>query len=334
MSPLAFIVAVIALAWTYDFFNGMNDAANAIATSVSTRALTPRQAILLARTLNVLGAFFTTEVAKTIGKGIVVADAVTQPVVLAALIGASSWAGVCTRLGIPISITHSLVAGMMGAGLAAGGLAVLNWPSLTKIGYAMVFSPVGGFIGGFALMLLTYWAFRRFLPAVVTRVFRHGQVVSAAFMAFAHGANDTQNAMGAITAALLAGGFLSEFKVPVWVIAGSAFFMGLGTSVGGWRVIKTMGMRMVKLQPPQGFAAEVSSASVILLATVLGLPISTTHVISTAIMGVGVTRRLSAVRWGIAGHIVAAWVFTFPGAALIGAGSFYLVTALVRAFGV
>ncbi len=333
MNPIGFVVAVIVLAWVYDFFNGMNDAANAIATSVSTRALTPRQAIILARTLNFAGAFVTTEVAKTIGKGIVRTEALTQPVVLAGLVGATAWAWACTWLGLPISITHSLVGGLMGAGFAAAGVAALNWTGLTKIGYAMVFSPVAGFAGGFALMLATYWAFRRAAPAVVTRIFRYGQIVSASYMAFAHGANDTQNAMGAITAALLAGGFISEFKVPLWVMLGSAFFMGVGTSFGGWRVIRTMGMRMVKLQPVQGFSAEVSAASVALGATLLGLPISTTHAISTAVMGVGATRRLSAVRWGIAGHIVGAWIFTFPGAAGIAVASYYVIAALLRLFG-
>lgn len=332
MSSAMFIVIVVLLAWTYDFFNGMNDAANAIATSVSTRALSPRQAVVLARTLNFLGAFLTTEVAKTIGRGIVRPEFLTQPLVLAALIGASAWAGICTWLGLPISITHSLVGGLIGAGWAAAGTRALNFAGLFKIGYAMVVSPVGGFLGGFALMLAAYWAFRRVLPTVVTRVFRYGQILTASYVAFAHGANDTQNAMGIITAALLAAGFIKEFHVPLWVMIGSATFMGIGTSFGGWRVIRTMGMRMVKLQPVQGFSAEASAATVILGATLLGLPISTTHVISTAVMGVGATRRLSAVRWGVAGHIVGAWILTFPGAALIGAVSYYVVLGLMRVF--
>ncbi|MDR5694525.1 MAG: inorganic phosphate transporter [Armatimonadota bacterium] len=333
MPSIVFIVAVLILAWSYDFFNGMNDAANAIATSVSTRALTPRQAILLARTLNFLGAFLTTEVAKTIGKGVVRSEALTEPMVLAALIGATAWAWLCTHYGIPISITHSLVAGLMGAGWAGGGFQALQLRGFVKIAYAMIVSPVTGFLGGFALMLLAYWIFRRMLPTVVTRIFRYGQILSASYMAFAHGANDTQNAMGVITAALLAGGFIKEFKVPWWVILGSAFFMGLGTSFGGWRVIRTMGMRMVKLQPIQGFSAEASAATVMIVASLLGLPISTTHVISTAIMGVGATRRLSAVRWGIAGHIVAAWIFTFPGAAAIAAIAYYLLIGGLRLLG-
>jgi len=330
---LVFVIAVVVLAWTYDFFNGMNDAANAIATSISTRALTPRQAILLARTLNFLGAFLTTEVAKTIGKGVVRSEFLTEPMVLAALIGAVVWAWLCTHYGIPISITHSLIAGLMGAGWAGGGLQALLLGGLLRIGYAMVISPISGFIGGFVLMLMAYWLFQRMLPTAVSRLFRYGQILSASYMAFAHGANDTQNAMGVITAALLAGGFIKEFRVPWWVILGSAFFMGLGTSFGGWRVIRTMGMRMVKLQPIQGFSAEASAATVMVLATLLGLPISTTHVISTAIMGVGATRRLSAVRWGIAGHIVAAWIFTFPGAAGIGAIAYYLITFGLRLLG-
>jgi PiT family inorganic phosphate transporter len=334
MSPLAFVIAVVIVAWTYDFFNGMNDAANAIATTVSTRALTPRQAIVLARTMNFAGAFLTTEVARTIGKGIVHPDALTQAVVLSAVVGAAAWAGICTRLGIPISITHSLVAGMMGAGWASGGLGALNLHRLTGIGYGMIFSPLGGFLGGFALMLACYWGLRRLMPGVVTRIFRYGQILSAAYVSLAHGANDTQNAMGIITAALLAGNFIPEFEVPLWVIVGSAFFMALGTSVGGWRVIRTLGMRLVKLQPVQGFSAEVSAATTITAATLMGIPISTTHVISTAIMGVGATRRLSAVRWGIAGHIVAAWIFTFPGAAAIAAAAYFLIDLFLGRTGV
>jgi PiT family inorganic phosphate transporter len=322
---LTFLAIVVALAWTYDFFNGMNDAANAIATTISTRALTPSQAIFLAWCMNVLGAFITTAVAKTMGKGVVDPSAMDQLVVISSLVGASVWSAACTYGGIPISITHALVGGIIGAASAAHGLSVVKLAGMKKILIAMFVSPVLGFVGGYILLVLIFWAVRDKMPSRVNKFFRFGQIASASFMALSHGTNDTQNAMGIITAALVVGGFLKEFHVPTWVIVGSAFFMGLGTSVGGWKVIRTMGMKMVKLRPVHGFTAEFSAGAVILIASLLGAPISTTHVISTAIMGVGATHRLSAVRWGVALHIVVTWVLTIPGAALLSAGTFELL---------
>ena len=295
----------------------MNDAANAIATTVSTRALTPRQAIILARTMNVLGAFLTTEVAKTIGKGVVDPGSIDQLVVISALAGAIGWSALCTYLGIPISITHALVGGLMGAAIIAKGFAVIHYAGIQKIVIAMVLSPLAGFLAGFILMVMIYWLFRKALPEKVNKGFKYGQIVSAALMSLSHGSNDTQNAMGMITAALLVGGFIDSFQVPVWVILGSAIFMGLGTSFGGWKIIRTMGMRLVKLKPVHGFTAEFSAAATIMISTLLGAPVSTTHVISASIMGVGSTQRLSAVRWGIASNIVLTWILTFPGSALI-----------------
>jgi PiT family inorganic phosphate transporter len=315
--PLLFLIIVISLAWSYDFYNGMNDAANAIATTVSTRALTPRQAIILARTMNVLGAFLTTEVAKTIGKGVVDPGSIDQLVVISALAGAIGWSALCTYLGIPISITHALVGGLMGAAIIAKGFAVIHYAGIQKIVIAMVLSPLAGFLAGFILMVMIYWLFRKALPEKVNKGFKYGQIVSAALMSLSHGSNDTQNAMGMITAALLVGGFIDSFQVPVWVILGSAIFMGLGTSFGGWKIIRTMGMRLVKLKPVHGFTAEFSAAATIMISTLLGAPVSTTHVISASIMGVGSTQRLSAVRWGIASNIVLTWILTFPGSALI-----------------
>ena len=315
--PLLFLMIVISLAWSYDFYNGMNDAANAIATTVSTRALTPRQAIILARTMNVLGAFLTTEVAKTIGKGVVDPGSIDQLVVISALAGAIGWSALCTYLGIPISITHALVGGLMGAAIIAKGFAVIHYAGIQKIVIAMVLSPLAGFLAGFILMVMIYWLFRKALPEKVNKGFKYGQIVSAALMSLSHGSNDTQNAMGMITAALLVGGFIDSFQVPVWVILGSAIFMGLGTSFGGWKIIRTMGMRLVKLKPVHGFTAEFSAAATIMISTLLGAPVSTTHVISASIMGVGSTQRLSAVRWGIASNIVLTWILTFPGSALI-----------------
>ncbi|TFG67358.1 MAG: inorganic phosphate transporter [Anaerolineales bacterium] len=315
--PLLFLIIVISLAWTYDYYNGMNDAANAIATTVSTRALTPRQAIILARTMNILGAFLTTEVAKTMGKGVVDPASMDQLVVIAALAGASGWSALCTFFGIPISITHALVGGILGGAILGKGFAVINLAGIQKIIIAMILSPLAGFLGGFILMIVIFWLFRKALPAKVNKGCKYGQIVSAALMSLSHGSSDAQNAMGVITAALLVGGFIDSFHVPVWVIIGSALFMGLGTSVGGWKVIKTMGMRLVKLKPVHGFTAEFSSAAVIMISTLLGAPVSTTHVISTSIMGVGSTQRLSAVRWGIASNIVLTWLLTFPGSALM-----------------
>lgn len=327
--PLLFLVIVIALAWIYDFFNGMNDAANAIATTVSTRALTPRQAIILARTMNILGAFLTTEVAKTMGKGVVDPASIDQLIIIAALAGASCWSAICTFLGIPISITHALVGGILGGAIIGKGFAVIRLAGIRKIIIAMILSPLAGFLGGFILMIIIFWLFRKALPSKINRSFRYGQIVSAAFMSLSHGSNDTQNAMGIITAALLVGGFIDSFHVPVWVIFGSALFMGIGTSVGGWKVIKTMGMRMVKLKPSHGFTAEFSSAVVIMISTFLGAPISTTHVISTSIMGVGATQRLSAVRWGVAFHIVFTWILTIPGAALMSITVYWILRLII-----
>ncbi|MEE9226007.1 MAG: inorganic phosphate transporter [Bacteroidota bacterium] len=311
------IIIIIVLAWVYDFVNGMNDCANAIATTVSTRALSPRQAVFLAFVFNVLGAFITTEVAKTIGKGIVDPSFMNFPIIVSSLIGAIVWAAFCTHYGIPISITHSLVGGLMGAGVAAEGIGVLQSAGVRKIFIAMIVSPFAGFAVGFLLLAAIFWLWRRARPDVASTFFRRFQVVSAAFMALSHGANDTQNAMGIITAALLAGGIIQSFEVPVWVVLGSGLFMGLGTYVGGWKVIKTLGMKMVKLRSVHGFSAETASALVIIGNTLVGAPISTTHVISSAIMGVGSTEKLSSVKWGLAGHIVLTWILTIPGAAMV-----------------
>ncbi len=325
---LGLTVFIVLLAWVYDLFNGMNDAANAIATTISTRALRPTQAIALARTMNILGALVTTRVATTIGRGIIKPEAMTMAIVVSALVGAASWAWLCTYYGIPISITHSLVGGMIGAGLVAGGPGVLVPVGLFKVAWGLVLSPVAGLVAGYLLMVALAWAAHRTSPARANRFFRGGQVLSAMFMAFSHGSNDTQNAMGIITAALVAGGFLSHFQVPLWVMLGSALWMGIGTQLGGWRVIRTLGVRLGKLEPVHGFAAEVSSGAVILGATLLGVPISTTHVITSAVMGVGATKRLSAVRWGVAMDIVLTWIFTFPGSALIAAFTYYAARAI------
>ena len=312
---LIMVIIIIVLAWIYDFYNGANDCANSIATTVSTRVLSPFKAVVLAAVLNFAGAFITTEVAKTIGKGIVSAEFITPALVMSATIGAVIWAAFATHRGIPVSISHCIVGGLIGAGLAGHGWQAINWVKMKSIIIGMVTSPVGGFILGFVLLLALMHIFRNWRPARANFLFGKAQLLSASFMALTHGMNDAQNAMGIITAALLAGGFIGAFEVPVWVIFGSAFFMGLGTLYGGSKVIRTMGMKLAKIKPIHGFSAETASSAVIFLASMLGIPISTTHVVSTAIMGVGSVRRFSAVRWGIAGHIVVTWILTVPAAA-------------------
>jgi PiT family inorganic phosphate transporter len=325
MSETFILVGVIIiLAWGYDFINGVNDCANAIATTVSTRALKPYQAVLMAAVFNALGAFLTTAVAKTIGKGIVDPADISLWILVFALVGAIVWSGGCSYLGIPISITHAMVGGLMGAAAAAFGVGAWEWSGIRKVVIAMVLSPIAGFVIGYAFMVTLLWLSRRAVPRKAHRFFRVSQIFSAAAMAFTHGANDTQNAMGVITAALVIAGFQTEFHVPAWVILGSAVFMGLGTQIGGWRIIRTMGSRMVRLQPSHGFSAETSSALVILVNSWLGAPISTTQVIATAIMGVGATENVNAVRWALARRIVITWFLTIPGAAAISAVCFYL----------
>ncbi len=306
------IILIVVLAIIFDISNGWNDAANAIATVVSTRVLTPLQAVLLAAFMNIAGAFFSTAVAKTIGKGIVDPSAITQPVVASALLAGFLWNGAMTVIGMPVSASHALIGGLIGAAVAYGGVDLLNMYGLTKIFTALLISPVFGIVFGFFFMKLIIKFFCNFSPGAINKHFGRLQILSSSFMAFSHGSNDAQKVMGIITLALVSGGFLESLEVPFWVILICAIAMGFGTAVGGWRVIKTLGVQMLKLQPVHGFAAETTATAIILGASSLGLPVSTTHVISTSIMGVGATKRLSAVRWGVARKIVMAWIFTLP----------------------
>lgn len=312
MSDLVLLLAIILAALVYDFFNGFNDCANAIATAVSTRALSPRGAIALARTLNFVGALSHTAVASTIGKGIIDPQYVDLPLLLMALIGASAWTAFASFSGIPVSVSHSLIGGLLGAGIMAAGLTSVMVHGIRKITIAMLVSPLFGFLGGLLLIVLLSWLFKNSPPRKLNKNFRRLQILSAAWMSFSHGMNDAQNAMGIITMALVSYGALATFKVPLWVMLACAAVMGLGTSMGGWKVIKTMGSKVFKLQPVHGFSAETSAATVIAGMSFLGIPISTTHVISTAIMGSGSSTRLSAVRWGIVRNIVIAWIITIP----------------------
>jgi len=325
------VVLIIVVALVFDFTNGFNDAANAIATSVSTRALKPRVAVLLAAVLNLAGAFLTTKVAATVGKGIVQTQAVTLTVVGAALVGAIVWNLITWRLGLPSSSTHALIGGLIGAMLVAHGPAfVLTQGIVAKVVVPGLLSPLAGLVIGFLVMLVLYWLFRAWAPARLNRTFRRAQVLSAAYVSFSHGANDAQKTMGVITLSLVAGGFQHKFVVPPWVIVASALAIALGTYSGGWRIIRTVGQRIYRLQPISGFAAQTSAATILLVASLKGLPVSTTHVVSSAVMGVGSTQRVSAVRWGVAGNILIAWVLTIPCAAAMAAlvyGLLYLAGA-------
>lgn len=323
------VLVVVVLALLFDFSNGWQDSANAIATVVSTRVLSPLVAVLMAAVLNVAGAFMSTEVAKMVGQGIVDPSAVTQLVVASALSGAILWNLVTLWLGLPISSSHALIGGLMGSGLVHGGQEVVKLSGLRKVLEAMILSPFFGFLMAFLLMVLISWVFFRTQRGVATKLFSRLQIVSAGFMAFSHGANDAQKAMGVITLALLSAGLIPTAEVPIWVIVSCALAMGLGTAMGGWKIIRTLGMRVVKLEPVHGFAAETGAAVVLMTTAQIGLPVSTTHTITSSVMGVGAVKRLSAVRWGVTARILYAWVFTLPSAALLAALIYVLFARLI-----
>jgi PiT family inorganic phosphate transporter len=332
MPELLWLVGlVVVLALVFDFINGFHDTANAIAASVSTGVLTPRTAILMAATLNFVGALLGTEVAKTIGKGIIDTQIIEsgaiagQWVVVAALLSAITWNLLTWWWGLPSSSSHAIIGGMIGAAVAGYGWSKLHWLGVERIFIFLVASPIIGGLVSFVIMVSLMWLFRSALPSFVTNLFRPLQVVAAGFMALSHGMNDAQKAMGIITLALLTGGLIPTFEVPLWVKLAAAAAMALGTSAGGWKIIKTMGTRIVKLQPINGFASDTAAALTISTASHFGLPVSTTHVVSGAIMGVGATKRVSAVRWGVAGNMVLAWVFTIPITASLAAGIFYVL---------
>jgi len=322
--PTAF---VIALAMGFNYTNGFHDAANAIATSVSTRALTPRIALGMAAVANLFGAFFGTKVAATIGKGIIDAPSGTEGLFLvgAALVGAIGWNMLTWWYGLPSSSSQALIGGLAGAALAAG--ATVKWGGiLDKIVIPMVISPIAGIIVGYLVMALLLWSFRHATPGKVSRGFRYAQSGSAAAMAFGHGLQDAAKTAGVVVLALTVGGYHSGDSIPIWVLVLSAIVISLGTYAGGWRIMRTLGRKIIHLDPPQGFAAESTAASILYIAGIsFGAPISTTHTITSSIMGVGATKRLSAVRWGVAKSIVGAWIFTFPGAGLAAALA-YVVT--------
>jgi len=316
-SSLLLLFMVVAAALVFDYINGFHDTANAIATCVSTRALSVKSAIIMAAVLNFAGALVSTKVAATIGKGIVDAKDVTQMVIFAGVMGAIIWNLITWYWGLPSSSSHALIGGVIGAAVAHAGSAVLLWGGLKKIVLALVLSPIVGTAIGFIFMLAILWGFRNKAPGPLNIGFRRLQVVSAAFMAFSHGTADAQKSMGIITLALLSFGSIPEFVVPVWVKLSCAIAMGLGTAAGGWRIIKTVGKDFVKLQPVHGFCVETAAAGVILGAASIGMPVSTTHVITSTILGVGLSKRLTAVNWNVAYRILWAWILTIPASAIV-----------------
>ncbi len=313
-ASLGLLILIIVLAMVFAFSNGFNDAANAIATVIGTRVLSPRKAVLMAAVLNMAGAATGLEVARTIGKGILSPEIITYQTVIAGLAAVIIWTTIATYYGLPVSITHGFVAAMATAGIAVAGTGAVVWNVLQRVLAAVVTAPVLGFIAGFIVMVVLYWVFRRTALARIRRTFGNLQILSSAFMAYSHGKNDGQMPIGIMTMALViyTGQTSMWDSIPWWVIAVSALSISLGMALGGWRVIRTLGLRITTLRPVQGFAAEASAATVIEVASHFGIPVSTTHCISTAIMGVGSTRRFSAVRWGVAGNIIAAWIITFP----------------------
>ncbi len=322
------LVLIILVALVFDFTNGAHDCANAIATVVSTKVLSPRTAVIMAAILNLGGALLGTEVAKTLGSGIVHPDVVvgSHVLVLAALVGAIAWNLITWYFGIPSSSSHALIGGLIGAAVADAGFSSLNGMSIVhKVLLPLVISPLSGFIVGFLCMWLLYWLFARVNRGVINRSFRKLQILSAGFMATSHGLNDAQKTMGIITLALVVFGQLETVEVPLWVKLACASAMAAGTAIGGWKIVRTMGHRIFKLEPVHGFAAETSASLVICGASLVGAPISTTHTITACIFGVGSTKRLSAVRWGVAGNLVVAWVLTIPAAASISWISFHLL---------
>lgn len=329
--PDILIISVVLLALAFDYINGFHDTANAIATSVSTRALTPKVAVVLAASLNFMGAMYSTGVAKTIGSDLVKsAQMVNEQIIMAAMLGAIVWNLLTWWLGIPSSSSHALVGGVIGAVLVSKGAAALKIDGIMKIVASLVLSPLVAIISGFILMNILFFIFYR-ISATTCRVnskFKRMQILSAAMMSFSHGSNDAQKAMGIITLTLVSAGYLPTLEVPIWVKIGAALSMGAGTAAGGWRIIRTMGGKIFKLEPMSGFTADLNSSIVIFSATLLHLPVSTTHVVSGSIMGVGTAKRVRAVRWGVAQQMVAAWVLTIPSTALVSGLAYKLITVV------
>ncbi len=326
------LVLIIVIAIVFDYTNGVHDSANAIATIVSTKVVSPLQAVTMAAALNFVGAFVGTHVASTIGKGIVNPEIIAgcQTIILAALLGAILWNLITWYFGLPSSSSHALIGGLIGAAIAYKGWDTLQFGSiLDKVIIPLFFSPLAGFIGGYLLMLALAWITCKLNPRKMNKMFRRLQVIASGFMALSHGSNDGQKTMGIITLALFLFNKIPTIEVPFWVKVICALAMAIGTANGGWKIIKTMGKKIFKMEPIHGFAAETSSSLVIISASLMGAPISTTHVFSSSILGVGSSKRFTAVRWGVAGQMVIAWVLTLPASAIVGMICFYIVNTFL-----
>jgi PiT family inorganic phosphate transporter len=332
-SSLVILIVIIFLAIGFGLVNGFNDAANAMAASVGSRAISPRNAIMLAAVMNMIGALSGVAVARTIGKGILTEEVILQfeyVPVIAALGAVIIWGSIATWMGLPVSISHSFVTGLAAAGIALVGTEAVIWDKMAKVGSSVAIAPVLGFIGGFILMIVILWLFRRTSPAGMRTIFSRAQWLTTAFLAYSHGKNDGQMPIGVITLGLVIHTSNSSlwYDIPLWIVIVSALAISSGTAIGGWRVIKTLGMKVTALRPVHGFTADFSAGMVIEVASQLGIPVSTTHCAASAVMGIGATRRLSAVRWGVAGNIVTAWVLTFPICGALG----YLFAKLLQLF--
>jgi len=324
---LTLVIVIILIALVFDFLNGFHDSANSIATIVSTRVLTPRKAVVWAAFFNLVAAFFfDVHVAKTLGKGLVELSAVNEYVIMSGLLGAISWNIITWYFGLPTSSSHALMGGYAGAAVAKAGLGSIIFSGWTKTLIFIFVAPLMGLVMGFLLMVILMWIFHKRSSAKINGVFRKLQLVSAALYSLGHGTNDAQKTMGVITGLLVTAGYLQTFHVPFWVILLSHFAIALGTLFGGWRIVKTMGQKITKLKPTGGFCAETAGGITLLVTAWGGIPVSTTHTITGAIMGVGATKRLSGVRWGLAGNIIFAWILTIPASALVGAISYKLIS--------
>jgi PiT family inorganic phosphate transporter len=330
MNDVLFVLVVV-VALGFDFTNGFHDTANAIATSVGTRALSPRTAVLIAAVANLAGAFVTTAVAKSVAKGIIDANLATLETLLAALLGAIAWNLLTWWFGLPSSSSHALIGGLIGAALAQSGAAGVEWHGVAHtVVIPAIFAPAIAFAASFLVLVLLYWVFKWLNPGIAARGFRIGQIGTGTWVAFTHGANDAQKTMGVIALAIVLhdNGDPADLTIPTWVKVTAALAIGLGTYVGGWRIIRTLGQRVFRMEPESGFAAQAAAGTTIYVATKYGYPLSTTHVVSGAVMGAGATRRLSAVRWGVAGNIVVAWILTLPAAGLVAAALYWPVQAI------
>jgi PiT family inorganic phosphate transporter len=335
MHDAVLVVILMAVALIFNFTNGFHDTANAIATSVSTRALSPRVAVILSAVMNMIGSFVTLKVAATIASGVAPMTQITLFMILAALIGAIAWNLVTWYYGLPSSSSHALIGGLIGATIAGLGLSAVKWDEVvSKMLIPLVISPILGFILAYVGMLVIFWVFRGARPRAANRGFRLAQIVSSAYVAFSHGTNDAQKTMGIMALVLVSGGYMSsdpaKFYVPVWVIVAASLTMAFGTYAGGWRIIKTVGTRLYKIDPPAGFDAQTVAAALIQGASYFGLPVSTTHVVSGSIMGAGARQSASAVRWGVGLNIILAWIITAPMAALVASIMYFFLHFIGR----